>query len=116
MTNGVSFSLVVGACCLVKFSNALYQFAPSSTTGMTLNIQSTGAKYISAKYTPMSDVPASELPTIASTGTRQGSTSFANANYFYRLRLAMNPVLFMYDGSTYQTITMAATCNYLDSD
>ena len=40
LTNGVSFSLVAGACCVVAFSNNV-GYDPSS---VTLNINSTGAK------------------------------------------------------------------------
>lgn len=112
----MSFSLVAGASCLVKFSNALSQSAPSSATGMTLNIQSTGAKYMSAKYVPLESLVSYVLPTILSTGTRQGSSSHANAQYFYRLGIMMNPVLFIYDGNTYQTITMATMGGYADAD
>ena len=44
ITNGVSFSLVAGACCYIKFSNKLYT---ASDTKISLNINSTGAKEIS---------------------------------------------------------------------
>ena len=43
-TNGVSFSLVVGAICMVKFSYDLGKDDASSTVNITLNINSTGAK------------------------------------------------------------------------
>lgn len=45
-TNGVSFSLVAGACCFVKMSNIV------TKTGIkwTLNINSTGAKNVIAYW------------------------------------------------------------------
>ena len=42
-TNGVSFSLVAGACCYVHFSNNPY----GTSKSQSLNINSTGAKSIS---------------------------------------------------------------------
>ena len=48
LTNGVSFSLVAGACCIVVFNNATYTNA-AQYASVTLNINSTGAKKFS-KY------------------------------------------------------------------
>ena len=51
ITNGVSFSLVAGACCLVVLSNA-WNTAYSNFNSSTMNINSTGAKnlqYVSSK-------------------------------------------------------------------
>lgn len=42
VTNGVDFTLVAGACCLIKFSNALTSSGLNSS--VTLNVNSTGAK------------------------------------------------------------------------
>ena len=47
-TNGVSFSLVAGACCLVKFTSTAIGTFSSSIAGGTLNINSTGAKSMKA--------------------------------------------------------------------
>ena len=49
VTNGVSFSLVAGACCAIYFANAPSKIQHSSSGSdcglkMTLNISSTGAK------------------------------------------------------------------------
>ena len=44
----MSFSLVAGACCIVKFSNSLT--SSGLNTSVTLNINSTGAKKFSAYY------------------------------------------------------------------
>ena len=47
LTNGVSFSLVAGACCVVKFTNG-QKYADSfysQKSPLSLNINSTGAKY-----------------------------------------------------------------------
>ena len=46
MTNGVSFSLVAGACCLLGLSYKLNSDDSTSTTKLTLNINSTGAKQL----------------------------------------------------------------------
>ena len=43
LTNGVSFSLVEGACCFVLFTNALAN-TDHTDRYLTLNINSTGAK------------------------------------------------------------------------
>lgn len=53
MTNGVSFSLVAGACCVVKFTNGqtwLSNSYYSQTSPLSLNINSTGAKYFGGCY------------------------------------------------------------------
>lgn len=47
ITNGVSFSLVAGACCYIVFSKAITP--KNSTLKWTVNINSTGAKYYRAK-------------------------------------------------------------------
>ena len=44
VTNGVDFSLVDGACCLISFSNPLVNTGISSGTTVTININSSGAK------------------------------------------------------------------------
>ena len=46
MTNGVSFSLVAGACCIVYFSNIGSSSSGASIS--TLNINSTGAISVEA--------------------------------------------------------------------
>ena len=43
MTNGVSFELVAGACCCVRFTTDM---ATKNSLSVTLNIQSTGARSI----------------------------------------------------------------------
>lgn len=45
----MNFSLVAGACCLIKFSNALTSSGLNSS--VTLNINSTGAKKFSSYNT-----------------------------------------------------------------
>ena len=45
-TNGVSFELVAGACCLIHFNSPSYS-VPAQYKSVTLNIQSTGAKKFS---------------------------------------------------------------------
>ena len=51
LTNGVSFSLVAGAICMVYFANAISKtYIDNNGTTRTLNIASTGAKEIHARY------------------------------------------------------------------
>lgn len=59
--NGVPFSLVTGACCVVKASNALTSNWQSSTP--TLNINSTGAYYFTQDkyYKPYGDTSSGTL-------------------------------------------------------
>ena len=51
MANGVSFSLVAGACCCLYFSNA---FKSDSFGTTTININSSGAKSIQHSTAAMS--------------------------------------------------------------
>lgn len=50
MSNGVSFSLVVGAVCFVVYSNAPSDRYYNGGILWTININSTGAKAIHSKY------------------------------------------------------------------
>lgn len=85
LTNGVSFELVVGACCVVVFSNSLS--SGSSASSCTININSTGAKKFKS-YSKSS---------LANSSTLWG-TSYLTYGY---------PPLFVYNGSTYMVqITM----------
>ena len=95
ITNGVDFSLVAGACCLLKFSNRI-GYSGNSTTQITLNINSTGAKPIS-------------------TG------NFATNSTFYNHRESGSPMAYMentveplliYNGTLYLN---ASHCSYTDS-
>ena len=54
VTNGVSFSLVAGAVCIVYFSKNLTE---NNTTGKdrTLNINSTGAKSLTVRNAVLND-------------------------------------------------------------
>lgn len=89
MTNGVSFSLVAGACCAVAFSNELeYNWTSNSTKASTLNINSTGAKSLARYY------------------TSQGGES-------EQLYPAKGAYLFVYTGSAYQFISVQLR-NYYD--
>lgn len=50
-TNGVSFTLVTGAICMVYFANAISKtYTDNHETTRTLNIASTGAKEIHVRY------------------------------------------------------------------
>lgn len=81
----MSFSLVVGACCIVVFNNSLWK--DSSASSCTININSTGAKKFKS-YSKKS---------LGADGT-QWNNSYLTYSY---------PPLFVYDGSTYMVqITM----------
>ncbi len=88
-TNGVSFSLVAGACVAVAFSNELEgDWTTNVTKASTLNINSTGAKSF-ARYT-----------------TSQGSS-------FEQIYPKKGAYLFIYTGSAYQFISVQLR-NYYD--
>ena len=90
MTNGVSFSLVAGACCFIKFSNKV---SSSQDATISLNINSTGAKSISLFFVTI------YYNYVQTTHTYSPLT----------LRTAALPqaCLIMYDGSMY---TMGYSC------
>ena len=91
LTNGVSFSLVAGACCFVKMSNVV------TNTGIqwTLNINSTGAKNViayelSGAWNNLSIVQASSASTTQSPSLPllmwliyNGSTYLSTSNTVY---------------------------------
>ena len=80
ITNGVSFSLVAGACCAVRFSGSLVK-AGADSISITLNINSTGAKSV--------DTVAFNKHMAETTG-----------NYNYNNAIATSPVV-VYTGSSY---------------
>ena len=90
LTNGVSFELVAGACCLVTFNNHIVGHITSSPT---LNINSTGAK------------------TLRSAGTHEYSSynttwwGFAAAAAYAHYPAMAFHVLAAYDGSAYRCNT-----------
>lgn len=70
LTNGVSFSLVAGACCLVNYTNAVRnQSIYDTLSAWTLNINSTGAKYVTYKDR------AAKVITSESAGSNGSSTA-----------------------------------------
>lgn len=91
LTNGVSFSLVAGACCFVKMSNIV------TKTGIqwTLNINSTGAKNViayklSGTWNNLSIIQASSASTTQSPSLPllmwliyDGSTYLSTSNTVY---------------------------------
>lgn len=90
-TNGVSFSLVAGACCGVKFSNTVKGGSP------TLNINSTGAKSLNSAWT-------------WSVVTNLGGGSMQQLTY-------MNHTLVVYNGSMYLACgQQSPTTYYTDAD
>ena len=85
----MSFSLVAGACCAVAFSNELESTWSSVVTkASTLNINSTGAKQFS-RYT---------------------TSSGGSNEHIYP---AKGAYLFIYNGSTYQFVSVQLR-NYTD--
>ena len=84
ITNGVSFSLVAGACCYVMFTNAIA--GKNSKLNWTLNINSTGAK-AAAWYHGLAGVDA----------------VMSNAHGEYTYIIVRNP-LFVYNGTYYLPI------------
>lgn len=93
--NGVDFALVAGACCLLKFSNTV-GYSGNSTTQITLNINSTGAKPIS-------------------TGNFATNSTFYNHRESGSLMAYMNNTtepLLIYNGTLYLN---ASHCSYYDT-
>lgn len=97
ITNGVSFSLVAGACCIVRTSVKFF-YKEGATANITLNINSTGAKGI----------------------TRPGSMYISSRNPVRVAEVAIkqymeiDPIIFVtYDGSNY-IVTQNATLSYND--
>lgn len=93
MPNGVSFSLVDGACCFVNFTSTSKASVPVQ---VTLNINSTGAKYLRSKCW--------------STDTRNYgpiySTSTATTgNYLYIVPIDSACTLFIYADSVYSPMS-----------
>lgn len=93
-TNGVSFSLVAGSVCWIYFSNGLNGGDLSTTTGWTMNLNSTGAKNIRRRTYRNGKV--SEDTYTWYTGTSTGS------------------LLFCYSGSVYYTATDDRIYSYSD--
>ena len=94
LTNGVSFSLVAGALCFVKFSKG---HTVSTIHGKTLNIGSTGAKTISlatASYSGGGTAGGFSVPSAVA-----GTVDF----------------LFIYTGSTY-VLPLGAYVTYSDGE
>ena len=93
LTNGVSFSLVAGACCIVKFSNPLAKETLDSS--VTLNINSTGAK----KFRSYNKTSAGYSDSL------QWGDMYAD--------LDIIPIV-MYNGSTWENSCSAAYGDYQD--
>ena len=98
-TNGVSFSLVAGACCFIAFTHAggKSQYFPSNST---VNINSTGAKYISAVMYYYSE------------GTRQRTlNSDAVTSISIPCPYDIARCIWVYDGTRYVPINAYNTMN-----
>lgn len=117
-TNGVSFSLVVGSCCLVKFTNATAPVGGVKPGGYTtVNINSSGATkvYAPARYN------ASGLELLAKSGNTDGyleyMTSSASGSDSWRWYIPENHVAFLvYDGTTYLNFGAMNRYTYSDGD
>ena len=88
MTNGVSFTLVAGAVCAIKFSVTGYSVA-AALRSATLNINSTGAKSVYS-------YSAGQSGGYVDSGPISGT------------------ILVVYNGSAYQSITMVSYGDYSD--
>ena len=95
MTNGVEFSLVVGGCCLIKFNNTFQGITTSQKS--TININSTGAKYVYVCKPVWYDVH-NQTPGWNSYQTDWEKPS--NESYYRGLVLS-NPALVVFDGTRY---------------
>lgn len=92
LTNGVSFTLVAGAVCFVKFSKG---HEVNYIAGKTLNVSSTGAKNIT-------------IPT----GGYNGNTAAGAFSVPSSLGLTRD-FLFIYTGSEY-AVPLSANVTYAD--
>lgn len=106
MSNGVSFSLVAGAICLVTFSYAIKSPKSSTNAGSwTLNINSTGAKNFVgyAYYTTLSGstITAEGWNTLSSSDTKHGYSPG-------KVKIQ----LFLYDGNNFVTPSGSAATGY----
>lgn len=103
-TNGVSFELVTGACCFIAFTHAggkSNQFLANST----VNINSTGAKYISAVKYGYSE------------GIRQYTyNSDGGTAYFDPRPYDIARCIWVYDGTRYVPINAYNTMQDIYSD
>ena len=118
MTNGVSFSLVTGACCLVKFTNAT-----ASSTGVkpggytTVNINSSGANQV---YAPARGNQGG-LEFLTKSGNTDGRleymTASASGSDSWRWYIRANHVAFLvYDGTAYLNFGAMDRYTYSDGD
>ena len=93
ITNGVSFELVAGACCIVKFSNSLT--SSGLNTSVTLNINSTGAKKFKAY--------------------NKKTYSSNDSNNWRAMQVELDIIpLVMYNGSTWENTCYAYYGDYTD--
>lgn len=113
LTNGVSFELVAGACCYVKFNKGITP--KSSKLAWSLNINSTGAHYFrdfSRIYETYflwemrSDATAISYENISTGTTSSLSATVVPDN---------SNTLFIYDGSYYVGSSSCVSAYYSDS-
>ena len=94
VTNGVSFSLVAGAVCAVKFSNSLGKDYDNGVQ-VTLNISSTGAKGVGLKNWSNSNLYHGKSP-----------------NQYHTV--SAGTVIMIYDGSIYRHGLPGGYVDYTD--
>ena len=108
ITNGVSFSLVAGACCYIVFLKAITP--KNSNLKWTVNINSTGAKYYRTRSTIYEAYFSWEH---RSDNTYQIYTdAFKNAHNV--IKPTTSNELFIYDGSYYVSCGGFTTASYSD--
>ena len=105
ITNGVSFSLVAGACCYIDMSKPFY--APKADTNVgawTMNINSTGAKYYKGK---LHKIVLSDWSYDGGSSIKSNTyTSYYSSDTTYGYRpMNTGQFIFLYDGTYYVVIT-----------
>lgn len=120
LTNGVSFALVEGACCLVLFTNATAPANGVKPGGYTtLNINSTGALKI---YAPARSLGYSGgMGYIAHSGNTDGYLEYptlsASGSSTWRWYIPANHVAFcVYNGTAYLNFGSMNRYDYSDTD
>ena len=114
VTNGVNFSLEIGSCCLVVNTNGWSSNASELTNSpRSLNINSTGAKYIKYMYFANAG-KFFNFKVVTLTSNSKGGTG-AYYNSFWNDYYDSAAILFVYDGSYYLSLYTPLN-EYNDSD
>ena len=118
-TNGVSFTLVAGACCVVLFNNATAPAGGVKPGGYTtLNINSTGALKV---YAPPRNPGSQGMSFKAISGNTDGFLEYptlsASGSDSWRWYIPANHVAFcVYNGTAYLNFGSMERFTYSDGD